>query len=101
MSCPGLDPDLAAALQVLEYGLGPLQVLDVRPSPPRRPACPPAPAAAGSEPVQPSLFDPTPDPHPDVYHRPVHPPSAEPPLARGPARPAPVPNLATTRRNSQ
>ncbi len=60
---PDLDSDLAAALQVLEHGLGPLQVLDMRPTPPqRRPATPPAPAAAG--PDQPSLFDPTPDPAP-------------------------------------
>ncbi len=63
MSHPGLDPDLAAALQTLEHGLGPLQVLDVHPTPPqRRPATPPAPAAAG--PDQPSLFDPTPEPEP-------------------------------------
>jgi hypothetical protein len=58
-----LDPDLAAALEVLEHGLGPLQVLDVRPTPPqRRPATPPAPAAP--EPDQPTLFDPTPEPAP-------------------------------------
>ena len=56
------DPELAAALQVLEHGLGPLQVLDVPTPPQRRPATPPAPAAAG--PDQPSLFDPTPDPAP-------------------------------------
>ncbi len=65
MSYPGLDLDLAAALQVLEHGLGPLQVLDVRPTPPqRRPAMPPAPAAAG--PDQPSLFDPTPELEPSM-----------------------------------
>jgi len=58
-----LDPELAAALEVLEHGLGPLQVLDVHPTPPRRrPAIPPAPAAAG--PDQPSLFDPIPEPEP-------------------------------------
>jgi hypothetical protein len=65
MSHPGLDPDLARALEVLEHGLGPLQVLDVRPTPPqRRPAPPPAPAAAG--PDQPSLFDPIPQPAPST-----------------------------------
>jgi hypothetical protein len=58
-----LDPELAAALQDLEHALGPLQVLEVHPSPPeRRPATPPAPAAGG--PGQPSLFDPTPEPAP-------------------------------------
>jgi hypothetical protein len=63
MSAPGLDPDLARAFQVLEHNLGPLQVLDVRPTPSeRRPAPAPAPAAAG--PAQPSLFDPTPEPDP-------------------------------------
>ena len=52
-----LDPDLAAALEVLAE-LGPLQVVDVNPTPPeRRPATPPAP---GPEPVQPGLFDPMP-----------------------------------------
>jgi hypothetical protein len=76
-----LDPDLARALEVLEHGLGPLQVLDVRPTPPeRRPAPAPAPAAAG--PGQPTLR-----PHPragpdvDVHHRPVHPHRTEPVLA--------------------
>jgi hypothetical protein len=63
MSHPGLDPELAAALQVLEHGFGPLQILDVHPTPPqRRPATPPAPAGAG--PDQPSLFDPQPEPAP-------------------------------------
>ncbi len=53
MSHSGLDSELAAALQVLEHALGPLQVLDVHPTPPeRRP--PPAPAAG---PDQPTLFD--------------------------------------------
>ena len=67
MSHPGLDPDLARALEVLEHGLGPLQVLDVRPTPPqRRPAPPPAPAAAG--PDQPSLFDPTTHPTRRAWH---------------------------------
>ena len=62
MSRPGLDPDLAAALQVLAAELGPLQVLDVHPTTPpeRRPAPPPAPAP-GPEPAQPGLFDPTPE----------------------------------------
>jgi hypothetical protein len=54
------DPELAAALEVLEHAFGPLQVLEVRPIPPRRPAIPPTPAAAG--PDQPSLFDPEPEP---------------------------------------
>lgn len=59
MSRPGLDPELAAVLQVLEHELGPLEVLEVYPTPPgRRPAPPPAP---GPEPAQPSLFDPTPE----------------------------------------
>jgi hypothetical protein len=61
MSHPGLDPDLAAALKVLAE-LGPLQVLDVHPTPPeRRPDVSPAP---GPEPAQPGLFDPPPDPAP-------------------------------------
>jgi hypothetical protein len=56
MSHPGLDADLAAALEVLQCELGPLQVLDVHPSPPpRRPDVAPAPAAG---PTHPSLFDP-------------------------------------------
>jgi hypothetical protein len=60
MSHPGLDPDLAAAFQVLERVFGPdpdpPQVLSVRPTPPpRRPTTPPpAPAAAGPE--QPRLL---------------------------------------------
>jgi len=57
MNYPDLASDLAAALQVLSE-LGPLQVLDVHPSPPRRPPTPAAPPAAG----QPSLFDPEPEP---------------------------------------
>jgi hypothetical protein len=36
MSRPGLDPDLARALEVLTAELGPLQVLDVHPTPPER-----------------------------------------------------------------
>jgi hypothetical protein len=53
------DPELAAALQSLEYAFGPLQVLGVRPtSPQRRPASPPGPAG----PDQPSLFEPEPEP---------------------------------------
>jgi hypothetical protein len=55
-----LDADLAAALEVLAASLGPLQVLDVHPTPPgRRPAPPPAP---GPQPAQPGLFDPQPTP---------------------------------------
>jgi hypothetical protein len=53
-----LHPDLAAALEALERGFGPLQVLEVHPRPPERRPAPPAPAA----PHQPSLFDPDPDP---------------------------------------
>jgi hypothetical protein len=56
------DPELAAALEVLEHAFGPLQVLDVPTPPGRRPAIPPAPAAP--EPDQPTLFDPTPEPAP-------------------------------------
>jgi hypothetical protein len=60
---PGPDPDLAAALEALAE-LGPLQVLDVHPTPPeRRPPPPPAPAA-GPDPAQPGLFDPEPAPAP-------------------------------------
>jgi hypothetical protein len=55
MSHPELEADLARALKLLAE-LGPLQVLDVHPTPPRRPAPPSAPAAAG--PTHPSLFDP-------------------------------------------
>jgi hypothetical protein len=58
-----LDPDLAAALQVLQRAFGPLRALDVHPTPPgRRPATPPA--AAGPDPAQPGLFDPTPESEP-------------------------------------
>jgi hypothetical protein len=61
MSPPDLDPDLAAALQVLAE-LGPLQLLDLHPTPPgRQPAPPPAPAPAA--PPQPGLFEPQ---HPPV-----------------------------------
>jgi hypothetical protein len=60
MSHPELDADLAAALQVLGAELGPLQVLDVHPTPPRRrPATALAPSAG---PQQPSLFAPGPEP---------------------------------------
>jgi hypothetical protein len=60
MSPPNLDPDLAAALQVLAK-LGPLQVLDLHPTPPgRQPAPAPAPAPAAAAPPQPSLFEPQP-----------------------------------------
>ncbi len=69
MSRPGLDPELAAALQVLEHELGPLQVLDVHPTPPeRRPVPSPAP---GPEPAQPSLFDPDPEPAPPATTDPL------------------------------
>ncbi len=68
MSRPGLDPDLARALEVLERGgLGPLEVLDVHPTAPRRrPPATAAPAAAGLDELepQPSLFDPDPEPAP-------------------------------------
>jgi hypothetical protein len=60
MSSPDLDPDLAAALEVLAE-LGPLQILDVQPTPPgHRPAPPlgPASAPAMAAPLQPSLFEP-------------------------------------------
>jgi hypothetical protein len=50
MNRRGLDPDLATALQVLQHALGPLQVLDVHPTPPRRPATAPVPAAASTQP---------------------------------------------------
>jgi hypothetical protein len=52
-----LDPELTTALQDLERAFGPLQVLDVHPTPPDRR---PAPAAATAGPDQPSLFDPLP-----------------------------------------
>jgi hypothetical protein len=62
MSPPDLDPDLAAALEVLAQ-LGPLQVLDVQPTLPGcRPAPPPAPAPVASP--QPSLFEPQQPPMP-------------------------------------
>jgi hypothetical protein len=64
MSPPDLDPDLAAALAVLA-DLGPLQVLDIHPTPPKhRPASPPAPAPAAAAPPQPSLFQPQQPPGP-------------------------------------
>ncbi len=64
-----LDLDLARALEVLEHGLGPLEVLEVHPTPPgRRPAPPPAP---GPEPAQPSLFDPIPQPAPSATTNPL------------------------------
>jgi hypothetical protein len=56
-----LDPELATALQGLERAFGPLQVLDVHPTPPQRR---PVPTPAAAEP-QPSLFDPAPDPEPE------------------------------------
>jgi hypothetical protein len=60
MNHAGLDPDLAAALKALAE-LGPLQVLDVYPTPPRR-AAPPSPAPAAAGPEQTGLFDHTPAP---------------------------------------
>jgi hypothetical protein len=64
MSPPDLDPDLAAALQI-RAERGPLQVLDVHPTPPgRRPAPPPAPAPAAAAPPPPSLFQPQQPPVP-------------------------------------
>jgi hypothetical protein len=64
MSPPDLDPDLAAALQVLAE-LGPLQVLDLHPTPPERQPTPlPASAPATAAPPQPSLFEPQPPPVP-------------------------------------
>jgi hypothetical protein len=58
MSPPELDPDLAAALEILAE-LGPLQVLEVHSTPPgRRPAAPPAPAPPAAASPQPSLFQP-------------------------------------------
>jgi hypothetical protein len=60
MNHPGLDPDLPAALEALAE-LGPLQVLDVHPTPPRR-AAPPSPASAAAGPEQASLFDHAPTP---------------------------------------
>ncbi len=69
MNHPGLDPDLAAALQVLERVFGPdpdpPQVLSVHPTPlRRRPSTPPpAPVAAGPE-------------QPRLLHLPSAPPSA-------------------------
>jgi hypothetical protein len=62
MSPPDLDPDLAAALEVLAK-LGPLQVLDVQPTPPRRRRAPP-PAPAAAAPPQPRLFTPQQPPVP-------------------------------------
>jgi hypothetical protein len=70
-----LDPDLAAALEALAE-LGPLQVLDIQPTPPR----PEAPTATAAPGPQPSLFDPKEAAHP--YHcRPVRPHPAAPALA--------------------
>ncbi len=67
MSRPDLDPELAAALQLLAE-LGPLEVLDVHPTPPGRRPAPPAPAEL--EP-QPSLFDPEPAPAPPATTDPL------------------------------
>jgi hypothetical protein len=76
MSPPDLDPDLAAALQVLAE-LGPLQVLDVRPTQPgRRPASPPTPAPAA--PPAPRLFEPRQPPVPALTNPLRHIPSSRP-----------------------
>jgi hypothetical protein len=75
MNPPNLDPDLAAALRVLAE-LGPLQVLDLHPTPPgRQPVSPPAPAPAATAPPQPSLFDPQQPPAPVLANPLGHPPS--------------------------
>ncbi len=66
-----LDPELAAAVQVLEHAFGPLQVLDVHPTPPERSTSPPVPAAApgpAAGPDQPRLFDPTTHPTRRAWH---------------------------------
>jgi hypothetical protein len=65
-----LDPQLAAALLVLERTLGPVQLLDVHPTAapqPRlaSPPAPPQPARAGACPGQLSLYDPAAGPEPD------------------------------------
>jgi hypothetical protein len=57
MSHPGLDADLAAALELLQRELGPLQVLDVHPTPPPG-RLDVSSAPAGTGPTHPSLFDP-------------------------------------------
>jgi hypothetical protein len=63
MSHPRLDPDLAAVLELLEE-LGPLQVLDVHPTLPRRRPDVVSPTPAATTPEQPNLFDPEPEPAP-------------------------------------
>jgi hypothetical protein len=76
MSPPDLDPDLAAALEVLAE-LGPLQVVDVRPTPPgRRPAPPRAPAPAAAAPPPPRLFQPQQPPVPALANPLGHLPSS-------------------------
>jgi hypothetical protein len=63
MSRAGLDRDLAAVVQLLERGLGNVQVLEVHPNPPeRRPSPPPAEEPAAPAPA--SLFDPDTEPAP-------------------------------------
>jgi hypothetical protein len=75
MSPPELNPDLAAALEVLAQ-LGPLQLLDVHPTPPRRRAAPqPAPAPAAAAPPPPRLFQPQQPPVPALANPLSHLPS--------------------------
>jgi hypothetical protein len=72
MSPPNLDPDLAAALEVLAE-LGPLEVLDVHPT---SPGHPPAPAPAPAAPPQPRLFKPQQPPVPVLANPLGHIPSS-------------------------
>jgi hypothetical protein len=94
MSHPSLDPDLAAALEVLEPELGPLQVLDVHPTLPRRRPDVVSPAPAVTTPEQPNLFDPEPEPAPPATTDPsTHP-------GRDPRPTAPLPTPDTRRRTA-
>ncbi len=101
MSHPSLDPDLTRALEVLAE-LGPLEVLDVHPTPPERPpdvpALPPGPGP-GPEPAQPGLFDPQEAPIPattDPYsHLPPRRRWREVPRQPGPPRSSAPPTRRT------